>query len=183
MKRSLVLSLIVVTGLAFAGLAGPLVGFHVDPVEALLVPVVGIQYEGQFGFGFGAEFWHAPFSITGWTWYGDYGAHGYVTLDMPNRYFIEVGVLPVVAVVDRDPGVALDVGWHGTFAVGLGELYGHSLRSECTVDFSTLRVATLSLGVRVDLFGLVRQACALFDSWTPDRESPPLVIEEFGGEV
>jgi len=168
MKRMMVLTLMIVLGLAFAGFAGPTIGWLFPAGDPVIPLAVGVQYDGAYGFGFGCEVFKANLldCLSDWTWQGDYGFDGFLTFDLSDHWFALAGVEYVLGVEDDgDDRTVLSDAAFGLIGVGYG-YYGHSLRLECVYGPETLRYRA---ALRMDILGLVRQVRALMPA---SQEAP-----------
>jgi len=172
MKRVLVLWLAIMLGLAVVGMAGPTVGWMVrtfdTPIQsASFVPfAVGIQYDGQYGFGVGVEVFKAD--LFEFDLYGTYGIDGFVTFDLGDYPFGLVGVEYLLNVRDAGEGTLLEGELFGIVGIGYG-WHGHSLRIDLL--YNRNEGFDYSAALRMDLLGLLRQVGDLF---APDEPAVEL---------
>jgi len=151
MKRVLVLGLALLTISAVAW-AGPTVGFSVLG-EDFLPFMVGVQYDGQYGVGFGVEVCDSH--LFDGSWYGIYTGEAFLTVDVADWAYLSVGFLTSVDVINLAPGVGFDPAYYGTFGVGIGQ-YGSSLYAKALYDFTGSNALQLQFGIRVDLHGVYK---------------------------
>lgn len=150
MKKALVLTMVLVTGLALATFAGPYIGLR-HTWGGDVSPLAGGQYTGEIGIfaeAYKANFW--DFTVD-----GSYMLEGGITVPFYLRadHKVPLGVACRLDVIDREPGWAFTTELFGFTGLWLDGGNGNMLRFDLYFNAETLLPA---FGFHVDLYGLWR---------------------------
>jgi hypothetical protein len=166
MKRALVLSVLVALLGSAVAWAGPTIGF--SSLNGDFIPfALGVQYDGQYGFGVGVEVFDSD--LFDGDWYDTYGGEAFLTFDLSDNAYLSAGFLTLVEVADLSPGTSVTPTYYGTFGGGFGQ-YGSSVYIKAIYDFTGSDALVFQLGVRIDVFGIYHMAKAKLDALnTPEQ--------------
>ena len=151
MKKALVLSLLAVllgSAIAWAGVTVSWSSFGGD-----FAPFgVGVQYDGQYGVGFGAEATYVDLFEPGMP-YGRWVLEGFGTLDLTDVLYVQAGFMPIFDFTDLSPGTKVEITYCGTVGIGLGQ-YGSSLFAKVIYALDGSDAVLLQIGAKIDTHGI-----------------------------